>query len=77
MKMIEGMVGVIEVHYIYEYILTIITSTYGLVQEACFWFKEYIKTMTLKAVFKKCNTDTYLLYILNELRTTIVIIYVD
>ena len=33
--------------------------------------------MTLKAGFKQCRTDTCLLYKVNELRTIVVILYVD
>ena len=37
-----------EENYMYEDILTPIKSICVLVQAAHFWFKEYIKTMTLK-----------------------------
>ena len=57
--------------------MTLIIYIYGLIQAARFWFKEYIKTMTLTEGFKKCETDCCLLYRVNELRTVIVIIYVD
>ena len=43
----------IEEYYTYEYILTLIKSTHGLVQAARFLLKEYINTMTLKAGFKQ------------------------
>ena len=57
--------------------MTLIKSIYGLIQAARLWFKEYIKTMALKAGFKKCNTGPCLLYRVNELGTIIFIIYVD
>ena len=44
---------VIEEQYTYIYILTPIKYIYGLLQEAHFWFKEYIKIMTLKVGFKQ------------------------
>ena len=46
------MAEVLEEHYIYKDILTPINSINGLVQAAILWFKEYIKTMNLKAGFK-------------------------
>ena len=57
--------------------MILIKSIYGLVKAEYLWFKEYIKTMTLKAGFKKFKTGPCLLYILNELGTIIVIVYVD
>ena len=61
----------------YGDILTLIKYIYGTVQVARCWFKEYIKTITLKVWFKQYKTDPCLLYIVNELRTAIVILYVD
>ena len=61
----------------YKYILTLIKSIYGIVQAASFWFKEFIKTVKLKAEFKQCKNDPCLLYRVNELSTVILIIYVD
>ena len=66
----------IEEYYTYEYILTLIKSTHGLVQAARFLLKEYINTMTLKAGFKQWKTNTCLLYRANELGTEIFILYV-
>ena len=77
MKITEVMSWVIEWQYVYGDILTLIKSILFLVQVDCFWFKEYTKTMTIKAVFKKSITDPSILYILNELGTLIFIIYVD
>ena len=71
------MTEVLEEDYTYEDILTPIKSIYGIVQAERCWFKEYIKKMTQKAVFKQCNTDPCILYIVNELGTAIFIIYVD
>ena len=50
---------------------------YGLVKASHLCFKECIKTMTLKTVFKKYKTNSCLLYQVNELNTVIVIVYVD
>ena len=61
----------------YEYISTPIKYIYGLVQAEHFWFKEYIKTMTLKAWVKKFKTDPCLLYRVNEIGPVIIIVYVD
>ena len=61
----------------YKYILTLIKYIYVIVQAARFWFKEYIKTMTLKAGFKQCNTDTCLLYRVNEFGAELFVVYVD
>ena len=62
---------------IYENILGLIKCIYSLVQAARHWFKEYINTTTLKTLIKKCKLDPCLLYRLNELGTTISVIYVD
>ena len=77
MKIPEVMVWLIEEYYTYEYILTLIKYIYELIQEARFWFKEYIETTTLKAGFKQWETDPCLLYMLNEIGTLIAIVYVD
>ena len=37
----------------YDDILALIKCIYGLVQTSHIWFKEYIKTMAIKAEFKK------------------------
>ena len=71
------MAEVLEEHYTYKYILKLIKYFYVIVQTACCWFKEYIKAMTLNSGFKPFNTDNFLLYRVNELRTVISIIYVD
>ena len=68
---------VIEEHYTYKDILVLIKSIYGLAQAAHCWFKEYINTMTLNTGFKQLNTDTCILYRVNELGTVIVFVYVD
>ena len=60
----------------YKDILTLIKSIYGFVQEAHFWFKEYIKTMTLKVGFKQCKTDPCLLHRVNGLGDAISIVYI-
>ena len=57
--------------------MILIEYIYGLVQAARCWFKEFIKTMTLKAGFKQCKTDPCLLYIANEIGNKIVIAYAD
>ena len=61
MKISEGVSEVLEEHYTYKYILTIIKSIYGIVQAAHFLFKEYINTMNLKVVLKQYKTGTCLL----------------
>ena len=66
----------LEEYYTYINKLTLIKSIYGLVQSALFLFKEYIKKMTQKARLNQWNTDTCILYIVNELGTAIVIIYI-
>ena len=77
MKISGGMSEVLEEYYTHEEILTLIKDIYGIVQEAYFWFKEYINTMTQNAGFKQCKNDPYLLYRVNELRTVIVIVNVN
>ena len=61
----------------YENILTLIKCIYSLVHAAHLWFKEYIKTMILKAETNKLNTDTCLLYRVENRVTVIVIRYID
>ena len=61
----------------YKDILTLIKSIYDFGQASYFWFKEFIKTMTLKALFKPFKTEPFILCRLNELETVIVIVYVD
>ena len=73
----EVMDDVLEENYMCEYILTLLKYIHSLVKSERWWFKEYIKTMTLKIGFKQCKTDPCLLYKVNELRTEIVIVYVD
>ena len=60
----------------YEDILTVIKSIFGLLQAEKVWFKECIMTMNLKEWLKKWKTDTCCLYRVNNHRTTIVIVYV-
>ena len=55
----------------------LIKSIYGRLQGAYFWFKGYINTTTLKAVFKQWKNDPCLLYRVNEFMTIITIVYVD
>ena len=50
MNIPEGMAEVSEEHYMHNDILEPLKVVYGLVQAVCCWFKEYIKTMALKAV---------------------------
>ena len=69
------MEGILEEHYTFKDILNLIKYIYGLVQEAHCWLKEYIKTINFKA--KKIKIDPFILYRVNELRTLIVIVYVD
>ena len=57
--------------------MTLIKSIYGPVEVAHCWFKEYIKTMNLKAGFKQYRTELCILYGVNELMTVIIIIYTD
>ena len=71
------MAEAIREKYIYENILGIINCKFSLVQVAHRWFKEYINTMTLKSVIKKCMLDPCLLYRLNKLGTKLSVIYVD
>ena len=59
-----------------KYILTLIKSIHSLLQAACFCFKEYFKTMNIKAGFKQFKTYPCLLYIVNELGTVIFIVYI-
>ena len=77
MKITEGMVEVLEEDYTCKDILPLIKSIYGLVRAERFWFKECIKAMTPKAGFKQCKTDSCLLYRLNKLGTSIVIVYIN
>ena len=70
------MAEVLGEKYMYEYILTFNKSICGIIQESHLWFKEYIKTMTLRAGFKQCRNNPFILYRLNELGTLIVIIYI-
>ena len=55
-KIPEGISEVLEEHYTYKDILALIYSIYVLIQPSHFWFKEYIKTMTLKAGSKQFKT---------------------
>ena len=71
------MAELLEEYYIYKDILTLIEFIYCLLQAAHWCLKEYIKTMTLKAGFKKCKTDPCILYRVNELGAEIAIVYVD
>ena len=50
----------LEEQYTYDDILTLIKSINGLVQSERCWFNKYIKTMTLKTVFK--NSRLVLVY---------------
>ena len=68
---------VLDEYNTYKYILKLIKFIYGIVQSARCWFKEYIKTMTLKLGFKQCKTDPCILYRVNELGAIIVIVYVN
>ena len=61
----------------YEDILTLVKFIYIIIQEAHWWFKEYINAMTLVARFKPINTDLCILYKANELGTAIVVAYAD
>ena len=56
------MAKVFEEQYTYADILTLVKSIWGLLQAARSWLKEYINTIILKAIFKKCKTDPCLLY---------------
>ena len=60
-KIPEGMSEVIEEHYIYKYISTLIKCIHGLLQAVRFWLKEYIEKMTLKVGFKN-ETLTLVFY---------------
>ena len=53
MKIPEGMEEVLEEHYTYKDILILLKPFCGIIQAACFWFKKYIKTMTLKVEFSQ------------------------
>ena len=50
----------LEEQYTYDDILTLIKSINGLVPSERCWFNKYIKTMTLKTVFK--NSRLVLVY---------------
>ena len=65
-----------EEHYTYKYILALIELIYSIIQASRLWFNEYTKTVTFNPVFKKCKTDLCLLYLVHELGTVIVIVYV-
>ena len=65
------MAEVLKEHCNYNNITSPIKCIYGLVQAVCNWFKEYIKTMTLKSGLNQCKTDTCILYGVNELGTDI------
>ena len=67
---------VLKEEYTYYNILALITCIYGLLQAARCRFKEYIKTMTFKAVFNQRKIDPSLLYISNKLGTAISTVYV-
>ena len=43
-----GMAEVLEEDYTYEDILTLIKYIYSILQAVRFWFRDYIKTTTLK-----------------------------
>ena len=68
---------IIEEHYAYKDKLILIKSIYGLVKASHFWFTDYINTMTLKAVFKKYNTDPCVFNRVDKLSTFIIIVNVD
>ena len=76
MKVPVGIAEVLEKYYNYEDILTLIKSVYDLIQVARCWFKEYTNKTTLKAEFKQCKTYPSLLYRVNEIGTSIVILYI-
>ena len=76
MQIREIIAELIEYHYMYEYILALIKSIYSLIKVSRFWVKGYIKTMTLNAGLKKYMADTCLLYIVNELRNVIIVVYI-
>ena len=57
--------------------MTLIKSIYGFVKAEYLWFKEYIKTKNLKVGLKQCKINPCLIYRVNELRTTIVVVYID
>ena len=56
MKIPLKMAEVLEEHYIYDNILTLIKSIYGVVHVTRCWFKEHIKTVALNVGFKQCNS---------------------
>ena len=70
------MAEILEEHYIYNDMLTLIKHIYVILQATCCQFKKYINTMNIKAGFRQCKTGTCLLYRVNELGTEIVIVYV-
>ena len=61
----------------YYYTQKLLKYIYGLIHAERLQFKEYIKTMTLKAGYKKCKTEPCLLYRINELGNVIFILYKD
>ena len=48
LKIPLGMAEVLEEDYTYEDILTLIKYIYSILQAVRFWFRDYIKTTTLK-----------------------------
>ena len=65
----------LEENYTYKDILTLTNFIYGFVQKKLCWFKEYINTVTLKSGLNKCKTYNFIIYRVNELRTSIFIVY--
>ena len=70
------MAEALEEEYTYDYKLALIKCIYCLIHTYHHCFKLYINNMNLNTVFKQCKSDTYLLYIVNELVTSVVIIYI-
>ena len=61
----------------YVDILTLLNSIYGVVKSSPCYFKEYINTMTFKAVFNQRTTYYCSLYIVNDLGTVIITVYIN
>ena len=70
------MAEALEEEYTYDYKLALIKCIYCLIHTYHNWFKQYINNLNLNTGFKQCKSDTYLLYMVNELVTSVVIIYV-
>ena len=66
----------LEQEFMYDEIMVLIKWIYGLVQAVKFWLKDYNKTMTIQAWFKKCKSHQCIVYILEKIGTVIITGYI-